>query len=407
MFVVYATPFFRSDTPLFAKGMLDLEGVRLGVISQDPVEMVPDWVRSRLTDYVRINDPLSVDEIGSAARQMQQKHGRIERLLAINEQIQLPVAQVRSRLDIPGMQPETVVNFRDKSRMKERFRGHGVPCAKSRSVTDDKQAWKFIDEIGFPVCVKPVDGAAAQSTYRVESAEAFKDVLRASAPSWEHPLQIEEFVTGQEHSFETISIDGKRHWHSLTRYHPTPLDVMRNPWIQWKIVLPREVDDPQYDDIRAVAEKALTSLGVESLLTHMEWFRRHDGTLAVSEVGGRPPGAQIITLTNRAHDLDLYAEWARLMIKNEFRAPQERKYAAGVAFLRGLGSGRVKAVHGLDWVLKQLGDMVTDYDRPSPGQPSAITYEGEGFVLVRHPETAKVEEALEAIVSTVRVELVN
>ena len=38
-------------------------------------------------------------------------------------------------------------------------------------------------------------------------------------------------------------------WHSLTHYYPTPLEVLRNPWIQWSVVLPREIDDPRYDDI--------------------------------------------------------------------------------------------------------------------------------------------------------------
>jgi len=39
--------------------------------------------------------------------------------------------------------------------------------------------------------------------------------------------------------------------HSVTRYYPTPLEVMQNPWMQWVIVSPREIDAPEYDDIRA------------------------------------------------------------------------------------------------------------------------------------------------------------
>jgi hypothetical protein len=34
-----------------------------------------------------------------------------------------------------------------------------------------------------------------------------------------------------------------------------------------------------------------------------------------------------------------------------------------------------------------------------------VSYEGEGFIIVRHPQTSVVADALKRIVSTVRVEL--
>jgi hypothetical protein len=51
--------------------------------------------------------------------------------------------------------------------------------------------------------------------------------------------------------------------------------------------------------------------------------------------------------------------------------------------------------------------MVTDVRRPELGQPASISYEGEGYVLLRHPETRVVEDALGQVVSRVRVELVS
>jgi hypothetical protein len=94
------------------------------------------------------------------------------------------------------------------------------------------------------------------------------------------------------------------------------------------------------------------------------------------------------------------------MVFDEFTPPPARNYAAGAAFLRGLGAGRVRATHGLDAVLAELGDLVTDVGRPRVGQEQSRSYEGEGYVVVRHPETRVVEDALLKIVSSVRVELV-
>jgi hypothetical protein len=42
---------------------------------------------------------------------------------------------------------------------------------------------------------------------------------------------------------------------------------------------------------------------------------------------------------------------------------------------------------------------------PEPGQPAGTDYLGEGYAIVRDPDTAVVEDALQRIVSGVRVEL--
>jgi hypothetical protein len=62
-------------------------------------------------------------------------------------------------------------------------------------------------------------------------------------------------------------------------------------------------------------------------------------------------------------------------------------------------------VHGLE-VLKELGEMVTDVEIPHVGQPASNTYEGEGYIVVRHPETERVREALHLITDRVRVEMI-
>jgi hypothetical protein len=105
-----------------------------------------------------------------------------------------------------------------------------------------------------------------------------------------------------------------------------------------------------------------------------------------------------------AHDFDLYRAWTELVILGRFAVP-ERRFAAGTAYLRGMGHGRVRAVHGLDDVQQQIGHLVVEARLPQPGQPAASDYLGEGYAIVRDPDTAVVEDALRRIVGGVRVEL--
>jgi hypothetical protein len=94
------------------------------------------------------------------------------------------------------------------------------------------------------------------------------------------------------------------------------------------------------------------------------------------------------------------------MVEGAFEPPT-RRYAAGVAFLRGQGrpDGRIRATHGLDRISEQTRALVTDVQLPHVGMGARPSYEGDGWVIVRSPETAAVERALSEIISTVRVEL--
>ncbi len=402
--VIFVAPFFMETTLRFVQAAARLPGVQLGLISQDPLARLPEAIRGCLAAHRRIEDGLDPERITDAIRSMGRELGPPDRVIGALEQLQVPLAVVREQLGLAGMRAETAANFRDKARMKSVLREAGVPTARHRLAGSAEEAWAFVRQVGFPVVAKPPAGAGARNTFRVEHEQALRELLATVPPHPARPTLLEEFVVGEEHSFDTVSIRGKPVWHSLTQYFPGPLEVLEHPWIQWCVLLPREVDHPRYDDIRAVAFRALEALGMDTGLSHMEWFRRKDGTIAISEVGARPPGAQFTTLISFAHDLDFYRAWARIVIHEEFEPPP-RRYAAGIAFLRGQGAGRVKAIHGLDRAQQELGGLVAEVRLPQPGQAPSGTYEGEGYVVLRHPDTETVRRGLHRLVSLVRVEL--
>ncbi len=402
--VIFVAPRLSDNAARMVEAIGSLPGVQLGVISTDWLEHVSASTRDVIVQHWRVDDVLDVVQLRQAVEQVALQIGGVEKLIGAYEQLQVPLAEVREAMGIPGLPVEAALNFRDKSRMKDVLRANHLPCARHALVEKFVDAIAFAGRVGFPLVLKPQAGAGAQSTYRVDDAQSLTEALELTRPSSANPVIVEEFITGSEHSFETISIDGKAVWHSLTHYHPTPLEVIRNPWIQWIVVLPREVDHPMYDDIRESGVKALEALGQTTGLSHMEWFRRIDGSLAISEVAARPPGAQITTLISRANDVDFVSAWANLMVYGEFIAP-ERKYAVGAAFLRGQGSGVVRHISGIDRVHEELGHLVCDVKLPEIGHGPAATYEGDGFIILRHPETAVVERAVRRVVELVHVEL--
>ena len=176
-----------------------------------------------------------------------------------------------------------------------------------------------------------------------------------------------------------------------------------SPWRGWCVIAPREQDGPGVAEAAALAKRAVKALGLASGMTHMEWFRRADGTLAIGEIAARPPGANIVRLTGLAHDTSMYRAWARAVVDDAFDGPWERRYAAGSAFLRGMGRGRVLGTEGVDALQRAVGQHVVEAKLPTVGMPKSDSYEGDGYVIVRHPDTEVVREAMKVVIANARV----
>jgi hypothetical protein len=403
--VVFVAPFFLDTTLRFVDAAAGVPGVRLGLVSQDPEEKLPKGLRSKLAGHYRVEDGVALDSLRPALHAMRKAFGSVDRILGTLEQLQVPLGALRDELSVPGLGAEAALNFRDKARMKTVLARAGLPCARHLLATHPEDAFAFAQEVGYPLILKPPAGAGARATYRCDEEKTLGECLSSMRPTPSQPVLVEEFMTGEEHSFDSVVLGGKIVWYSVNDYYPSPIEVLRHPWIQWCVVSPREVDKPRYAAIREAAGPALAALGLENGLSHMEWFLRPDGRIAISEVGARPPGAQFATLISYAHDFDLYREWAKLMVLDRFDPPP-RRFAVGAAYLRGQGPGdRVKAVHGLAEAQREVGDLVVEAKLPQAGQSPSGTYEGEGYVILRHPETEVVERALKRLVERIYVEL--
>ncbi len=399
--VVYCAPFPGiTATHRFGRALRSLHGVRLLGVFQEPPR---GEVAANYDDFVVVGDALDARQLLEGTEVLRRRHGPLHRLVGILENLQTQLAQVREHYDLPGGDVAAAERFRDKGTMKDALRGLGIPVARHARLHSDADAFAFAESSGLPLVLKPPAGAGCKATYEVRSVSDLRRALAESRPSPQNEVLAEEFLEGNEYSFDTVCIHGKPVFHSISRYFPGPLEVSRNDWIQWVVVLPRDISHRGFDDIRKIGFEAVRKLGMGSGVTHMEWFRKTDGSIAVGEIAMRPPGAQFTSLLGYAHDVDMYRVWARAAVDDAFDGPLHRKYAVGIAYLRGQGHGRVAAVEGVDRAQRKVEGLVVEARLPTIGAPKSSSYEGDGYVIVRHPSDDVVLGATRELIETIRV----
>jgi hypothetical protein len=69
--------------------------MELAVITCEPADRLSAELRRGLAGHWRIDDALDAGQIGAAVQAVGEHLGPVQRLLAVLEQLQVPVAQVR------------------------------------------------------------------------------------------------------------------------------------------------------------------------------------------------------------------------------------------------------------------------------------------------------------------------
>ena len=120
--VVFVAPRFLENTNRYLHAFAKLVHVTLSVVSEDPAAALPEALRARIAAHYQVEQCLDQDALVTAVRWLGARVGRVDRLTGALEQLQTPMAFVRSALDIEGLRPDVARNFRDKDRMKEVLR---------------------------------------------------------------------------------------------------------------------------------------------------------------------------------------------------------------------------------------------------------------------------------------------
>jgi ATP-grasp domain-containing protein len=379
--VLMISPGYPPEMAYFARGLAAV-GTRVIGVGDQPADALPQAARDALAHHVQVASLQDEPAVFDAVR-----HLSITQVECLWEPYMLLAARLRAAFGVPGLTVEETIPFRDKERMKRRLDAAGIRTPWHQTTTTAAGVRDIAARIGYPIIVKPIAGAGAADTYRVDTDSQLDDLL----PLLRHvpEVSVEEFVDGEEFTYDTICAGGTILFDNICWYRPRPLLTRLNEWISPVIVALRDLGAPDLEGGRAMGAAVLASLGFRDGFTHMEWYRKADGEVVFGEIGARSPGGRTVDVMNYATDSDLFVGWAEAVVHGRISQAIERRYNAAGIFKRASGAGRIAHVEGLSRLLAEYGEHVVALDLAALGTPrrdwrASIT--GDGVVIVRHPD---------------------
>ena len=403
MHVAFVEPCFPNNQREFLRGLLST-GARISAISERPIEALPMELREGLFQYERVRSVVDEHAMAEAVKRLSQRV-KVDRLEATVEAHVMAAAHVREQLQIHGTTSKTAWLCRDKPEMKAAARKAGVACAASARVTAIADAEAFAKDIGFPLILKPLDGAGASGTHKVENDEQLHSILGELGVANGREIAIEEFLTGEEGFYDTLAVAGKVVLDFACHYYPNVLEAMRTRWISPQILVTNRIDTASYNEVREMGQQVIDALGIWTSATHMEWFAGEKG-LKFSEIGCRPPGVGVWDLYSTANDFDLYAAWAHAIVHEDVPFRTSRKFSAGMIALRPDRDGTISHYEGAEQMRDKFGEHIIDMHLPPAGTPTQEVeggYMANAYVRLKHTDFDELRRIMNTIGETVKV----
>ena len=402
MNVLMIAPGYPVEMPLFVRGLTRV-GAQVFGVADVPQNELPPLAKEHLTSYLKVNSLVDEDAVVKAVKKWVGPV-KFDRVICLWEPGVLLAAKIREALSVSGMTLEEATPFRDKDTMKERVSAAGIRTPRHRSATTAKEVREAAKKIGFPVIVKPIAGAGSMDTYRANDAKE----LDAALAKMGHidKVNVEEFVDGEEYTYDTICVDGRIMYQNVSYYRPRPLAFRSTEWISPMTYCLRDLSDPQLAHGIAMGKEVLKALDFHTGFTHMEWYRKTDGETVFGEIAARPPGANTVDLMNFASDIDLFTGYAEAEVTGRFTQPVERRYNAVNVFKRAEGKGRIQRIEGLDRIKQLFGPYIAHIDLLPVGAPRrdwVQTLVSDGYIVLRHPELSTLMQMADTVATDLRL----
>ena len=271
-------------------------------------------------DFCLNADPLNYEDLKSQIDLYKTKGYTPKSIVPLNDWTLKIANRLNKEYGLPYLNEDVVEVCRNKKEAKKLFELANIPTAKSRNFYNKTQLIQLLNEISFPVIIKPVDFGGSGGVYLAnnleESIEAYNksqkimeeyaDVFKVNS----NEFLVEEFIeSDDEVSVEVLC--GKDFYKVIT---VTEKYLSPKPWFT---EMGHVVPSHRYKDsnINTLAVNTCKALGINRGVAHVE-IKIKDKELYVIEAAARPGGDAIMDLIESSYGVNPYKLHISMYIDN-------------------------------------------------------------------------------------------
>lgn len=216
------------------------------------------------------------------------------------DQVLITVAKVSEELGLPCyIDYKTSCDVSDKSLMKDIFHRFDIPTSKNSFM--DTLDMDKVNEMQFPLVVKPADGYSSKGVRKATNLEELKQFFaEAAAISRSGVVIVEEFVEGAELTVDFQVIDGVAHL--LSASNTEKVDY-KDRFLAFRTRFPAAVSPETTERIRVIGQKIADAFGLKNTPMLVQLLT-DDKRESVLEFCARNGGGAKYLLLKRASGFD-------------------------------------------------------------------------------------------------------
>jgi biotin carboxylase len=226
---------------------------------------------------------------------------RFQKIIAFSEMDIVRAAELRAFLGIEGQQPASAIQFRDKVIMKETIRANSdvrVPnFARVKNVFD---LLKFIDNHGYPVVVKPVDGESSIGVFVLRNKQELSEYVKNGLT---RNLEVEEYIEGDMYHVDGMINEGEIKLICTSRYLAALVTFRDKDHVSSSCLL-HPTNPVHQKMVDAVTEVLKAMDKPRNTAFHAECFLTSEGEVVFCEIACRPAGGRITKMIEVAYGHD-------------------------------------------------------------------------------------------------------
>lgn len=320
-------------------------------------------------------------------------------------------AYVSEALGFPTNPFKSVEILCNKDKFRQFLSDNGFLCPKAKGFEDVSEARRWVENVGYPVMVKPVDSSGSKGVSKIDGPENLdKQVSAALAFSRSKRFILEEYVhqDGPQLCGDGFVRDGKLVFSCFGDDHMNTDGV--NPFASVLLTFPHSKPAASMAKLLSEIQRAFDLLGIVQGPFNFDARIRADGEPYIMEIGPRSGGGYMPQFIEYATGIDLVGPVidAAMGVPYPGVTQTEPIGAWGLWELQCYAEGIYQGLE-IDETFRKnhLVEVVSYVDPGTVVHPYRGSHDSLGILIAKFPDMSHLERAKKEFQDLVKAKLVG